>query len=421
MTRSPLTLAAAATSALPRVRVIAAGPLTANGSGRCDAAVLNTDDERTLVVRAPVEATAARELATEALALRALTPGVRALLGVRAPELLGEAGLGDVRALITDFLPGYQVDAAHIPGGRGAATSLGRALASVHALPASVVRAEGLPVRSSDDIREELSAVLDRVDATDRTPHTLMARWRGAVASDSLWRFESTVTLGGASATSFLFEDTDEGPTATGVLDWHGLSVGDPAIDLRWTASAPEAADDVFASYQEASHRAPDAHLRSRARLYAELEFAKWLVHGTEQHRADIVGDAVALLESLADSVHDDDLVSGPLGEPLDDAMAILERVPPASGSDVDTSMQTDAYDPEELAQFFEDARDRGSEHGAAPEFSDTATSPIDLVAWADARTTAEPDDAHEADPAADAAEADRAAREALRRWAASE
>ena len=60
---------------------------------------------------------------------------------------------------------------------------------------------------------------------------------------------------------------------------------------------------------------------------------------------------------------------------------------------------------------------------GKAPvaSFDDTSTAPIDLVAWADARTTTEHDDGESADPAADAAEADRAAREALRRWAASE
>lgn len=372
-------------------------------------------------MRAPVDEAAARELAAEAVALRALTAGVRGLLGVRAPEMLGQAQLGDSRALVTDLLPGYQVEAAHLPAGPGAAASVGQALASVHALPGSVVRDEGLPVRTSEEIRSEASALLDRAEATGRVPATLLERWRGALATDDLWRFESTVILGGAAATSFLFEeityhDDQTGPAVTGVLDWHGLSVGDAATDLRWLASAPEAADDVFAAYQDSAHRAPDGSLRIRARLYAELEFVQWLVHGSELHDEDVVDDAAALLDDLARSVRDDDLMPRESREPLDDAMAILDRMPStAPAPAVDTSMQTDAYDPDELAALFDPTEQAG---GASTVGVDTA--PIDLVAWADARP-AEPDDATEADPQADAAEAERASREALRRWAASE
>ena len=424
MARSPLTLAAAATSALPRVRVVAAGPLTAGGSGRCDAAVLRLDDGRSVVVRAPVDETAARELAAEAVALRALTAGVRGLLGARAPELLGEVRLGEGHALVTDLLPGYQIEAAHLPPGPGAAESVGRALASVHALPGSVVRDEGLPVRTAEEIRVETTALLDRAESTGRVPAALRQRWRDALATDDLWRFESTVILGGASATSFLFQDmpyADErsAPVVTGLLDWHGLSVGDPATDLRWLASAPEAADDVFAAYADSAHRAPDALLRTRARLYAELEFVQWLVHGSERGEDSIVDDAAVLLDDLSRSVHGDELVQRETSEPLDDAMSILDRVPPTSPG-ADTSMQTDAYDPAELAGLFDpvDPEADGGEPAASTVSADTA--PVDLVAWADSRT-GESDDAAEADPEQDAAEAERASREALRRWAASE
>jgi hypothetical protein len=420
------------------VGVVAAGPLSAGGSGRCDAAVLQLDDGRSVVVRAPIDDAAARELAAEAIALRALTAGVRGLLGVRAPELLGEAHLGDARALVTDLLPGYQVEAAHLPAGPGAAASVGQALASVHALPGSVVRDEGLPVRTAEDIRCETSALLDRAEATGRVPEPLLRRWRAALETDDLWRFESTVILGGAAATSFLVQDAaydDErtAPAVTGLLDWHGLSMGDAATDLRWLASAPEAADDVYAAYQDTAHRAPDAHLRTRARLYAELEFVQWLVHGSDLHQDDIVDDAAALLDDLARTVGDDELVPRERREPLDDAMAILDRVP-ATAPEVDTSMHTDAYDPEELAALFDPVEPDAQEpsQAAADSTVGADTAPIDLVAWADARA-AGPDDASdptalsssseatEPDPRADAAEAERAARDTLRRWAASE
>ena len=92
-----------------------------------------------------------------------------------------------------------------------------------------------------------------------RLPARLVDRWRRAVDADELWRFESAVVLGGAGAASFLFEDVDAVPRVTGVLEWHGLSVGDPATDLQWLAAAPAAADDVYSAYATHSDRAPDA------------------------------------------------------------------------------------------------------------------------------------------------------------------
>ena len=423
MARSPLTLAASVTSALPRVGVVGVGILTEGAAGRYDAALAELDDGRRVVVRAPADADAAPELAAEARALRALTPGVRGLLPFRAPELLGEAGLGDARSVVVDFLPGYRVDAAHLPAGRGAATSIGEALAALHSLPLSIVRTEGLPVRTPQQVRDDVSRLIDRAEATRSAPAPLVDRWRRAVQADELWRFESAVVLGGAGAASFLFEDVDSVPRVCGVLEWHGLSVGDPATDLQWLASAPAAADDVYAAYANHSDRAPDQLVRARARLYAELEFAKWLVHGHEAGRTDIVDDAVGLLESLSAGVRDDDIVP-PSALGVDDAIALLDRVPDAQPASVDTSMHTDAYDPEELSLWVptEDAEEAGEADGSAPAPAtipstaddDMSTAPIDISA-----VTPQPkDEASAATSAADAqAEAERASGAALRRW----
>lgn len=450
MARSPLTLAASVTSALPRVGVVGVGALTEGSTGRYDAAIADLDDGRRVVVRVPADPSAAPELAAEVRALRALTPGVRGLLPFRAPELLGEAGLGDTRVVVVDFLPGYRVDAAHLPAGRGAATSLGAALAALHALPHSIVKSEGLPARTPQQVRTDVTRLIDRAVATRRLPVSLAERWHRAGDADELWRFESAVVLGGAGAASFLFEDLDDVPTVTGLLEWHGLSVGDPATDLQWLASAPEAADDVYAAYVAASGRAPDSRARERSRLYAELEFAKWLVHGHDVDRDDIVADAVELLESLAAGVAGEDIVSdGALD--VDDAIALLERTPDASAPAVDTSMHTDAYAPEELAQWVADdegARDTGpvgpghvsvdtqeiteadlaafrnADRDSAPApdavhpADDVSTAPIALPRPSTARTAGTPGD--DADGATDAAaEAERASEAALRRWRA--
>lgn len=435
MARSPLTLAASVTSALPQVGVVGVGALTEGATGRYDAAVAELDDGRRVVVRVPADPSSAPDLAAEVRALRALTPGVRGLLPFRAPELLGEAGLGDTRVVVVDFLPGYRVDAAHLPPGRGAATSVGAALAALHALPQSVVRGEGLPARTPQQVRADVTRLIDRAVATRRLPVSLARRWHRAVDADVLWRFESAVVLGGAGAASFLFEDLDGVPTVTGLLDWHGLSIGDPATDLQWLASAPDAADDVYAAYVDGSGRAPDAHARERSRLYAELEFAKWLVHGHDTGRDDIVGDAVELLDSLAEGVAGDDLVADAALD-VDDAIALLDRMPEAPAAAIDTSMQTDAYDPEELSHWLADGLDDDEQDGLDPETEpaaerdaaagddvetpvsagdDISTAPIELpsrdAAPGPASFTTEGTDA--------AADAERASAAALRRWLA--
>lgn len=431
MARSPLTLAASITSALPRVGVVGVGALTEGAAGRYDSAVADLDDGRRVVVRVPADPAAVPELAAEARALRALTPGVRGLLPFRAPELLGEAGIGDARAVVVDFLPGYRVDAAHLPPGRGAATSLGAALAALHALPSSIVKTDGLPARTPQQVRTDVERLVDRAAATRRLPLALATRWHRAVDADDVWRFESAVVLGGAGAASFLFEDLDGVPTVTGLLEWHGLSAGDPAVDLQWLASAPDAADDVYAAYVAASGRAPDARVRDRARLYAELEFAKWLVHGHDAARDDIVADAVDLLESLAASVGDVDLVTDAALD-VDDAIALLDRVPESPAPAVDTSMQTDAYDPEELSLWIADADDEpgaadvdapaADASAAEPSADDLSTAPVPVTAH-DSRSAEPPPDATviaTVDDGGDASsDAQRASEAALRRWLA--
>ncbi|MGF2948529.1 phosphotransferase [Microbacterium alcoholitolerans] len=458
MARSPFTLVAAVTAASPGAEVVGARALTSDGDGRFDSAIATLADGRELVIRVAEDDAAALELAEESLALRALTAGTREMLAFGAPAYVGETRVGEARALVTDLMPGFQIDAAQIPAGRGAAVSIGKTIAAVHALPASIVRAVGLPVRDAQGVRADIQQMIDRAAATGRVPARLTVRWRDAAADDDLWRFESAVTLGGMQAQSFLFEDDpDEGPHVVGVLGWRGLNVGDPAEDLGWLSGAPDAATDVHSAYDAASSRASDDALRVRARLHAELEFARWLVHGAELRREDIVDDAAALLESLAEGLRHDDLrvVSAYTGG-VDSALDVLERVP-ATTSSVDTSMQTDAYRPEDLLWDDTDEPDtdaadgdpgdeeaevrpeaagggaghpsweeptqdlsevsgvRGSTHEALDEESDASEGAPGPFG---ARDSSE-DDAHTGlDPAE---EAQRAARAALQRWSSSD
>ena len=441
MARSPFTLAAAVTAALPEAEVVGTRVLTAGGDGRFDSAVITLADGSEVAIRVGDDDETARELAAESIALRALTPGARAMLPFQAPEYRGETLIADGRALVTGLLPGFQIEAADIPAGRGAAESMGTAIAALHALPASVVRGAGLPARSSAEVREEIRQLVDRAAATGRVPARLTVRWREAVDDDDLWRFESAVVLGGTEAKSFIFDDDDElGPRVTGIVHWNGLSIGDPAADLAWLSAAPDAEADVHAAYAAASTRSPDPALVVRARMLAELEFARWLLHGESLHRDDIMNDAAGLLEALAQGLRERDLsVIAARADGVESALDALDRVPATPETLIDTSMQTDAYNPEDLlvladlpetapADVTEDLREV-AESDLIPEVTDEKAAPVELadtvpVAPTESREAAPrradgiaTDDDPDADPAE---EAQRAARAALQRWTSS-
>ncbi|WP_292834381.1 phosphotransferase [Microbacterium sp.] len=409
MPRSPLTLAASVTSALPRATVIGVGPLTEGVSGRYDSAIATLDDGRRVVVRVPTDREADTDLRAEAHALKALTAGVRGVLPFGAPDVLGETSVDGVHAVVQTLLPGYRVDAVHVPAGEGVATALAVAIAKVHDLPVTVIRDAGLPVLTAVQVRDEAERLLDRAEATGHLPFGLLRRWSTALGSEALWRFETTVTLGGVDPASFVLEDDDDGvPHVTGLLSWGGVGGGDPAVDLRWTASAPDAREAVIDTYTRVSHRAPDRLLLARARLHAELEFAKWLVHGHSTGAESIVADAIELLTALEQSVRDEP----PLAHEtvtVDDAIAVLGRIRATTGDLGHREMETDAFDAESLASFTTDERDAGG----------IPTSPIEMSDWAPLRGDTggavvaprdDSDDATDDDP-------DAAARNALRRW----
>lgn len=432
MSRSPLTLAAAATAAVPDADVVRTRRLGGTGDGRFDAAAVELADGRVLVVRAATDPDADRELRDELRVLEALTAGIRSLLPFQVPHVHGRAVLADATAGVVDFLDGYRVPTAELPPG-GVAGAIGRAIAAVHDLPVSVVRAEGLPVRSPDRERVDLSRIVDRAEATGHVGAALRDRWRGAIDDDALWRFEPTVVLGGTDAERFVFVDDEEGPVLHGLLGWGGLSVGDPAVDLTWLATAPDAAASVLDAYLQATHRAGDPLLAERARLYAELDFARWLLHGLDEGDTAVVDDAAQMLRTLEASTRGTDLLPRVDGD-VAAAVDLLDRVPVRSDSGVDTSMQTDAYDPAMLSSYLSEEEQRSmADSGTVP------TLPVDLSEWTAMATgeqaplradaTVDTADPHEREAAAgddadDAAadigyaeEASRASESALRRW----
>ncbi|HEY4268204.1 MAG TPA: phosphotransferase [Galbitalea sp.] len=301
MARSHLTLAALATSAVPGLDLVEAAPFSSGSQGDFDCALLTGRDGVHWIIRVPLADHAEAEQSADLVALRALSAGVRTRLHFSVSSFAGQTPIDGTRAIVYEFVYGSKVPLASVDVAR--ASSVGRAIAAVHALPTSFVADAGLPVLTPMECLRAAITVLDRAAATGLVPAALLSRWEAATEESKLWQFQPTVINGSLSADSFLYA----GNEVTGLLGWHELRVGDPARDLFWLLAAHDetVAEVGFDAYNEVRGGA-DRQIRQRAKLYAELELAKWLLHGTETRNTGIVDDAVEMLSGLSDSVHRD-------------------------------------------------------------------------------------------------------------------
>ena len=311
MARSHLTLAALATSAVPGLDVAAAQPFTSNRHGEYDSALITARDGRHYLVRVPTSDAAEIAQAAELKALSALSTGVRSRLPFSLSTFVGTAPVRDSRgrprtANVYEFVYGRRVVIERMS--QQLATSIGTTTAALHALPTSFVIDAGLPIVSAIDSLRSVVTVMDRAAATSLVPAVLLSRWETATDDTWLWQYQPTVIHGAMSADALLHTETADRDDVVGVIGWADLRVGDPARDLSWTLSAPygDLVDAVFESYAASRHAAVDRGIRRRAMLYAELELARWLLHGVDLHDTAIVEDAVDMLESLVTSLQGD-------------------------------------------------------------------------------------------------------------------
>ncbi|RFA19968.1 phosphotransferase [Subtercola boreus] len=330
MARSSLTLAALATAAVAGLDVVSTTPISTGLTGRFDSALLTARGGEQLIIRVPTSQEAETEQSGDLVALRALTTGSRGRLPFRAPEFRGQAPVGQTRGHVYDFIPGAPASLESLDHSVELAESFGLAIAAVHSLPTSVITDAGLPVFSASESVRAATSVKDRAASTGRVPVDLLTRWSLALDDSALWQFQPAVIHGSLGPESFLIS----GERVTGILDWSNLKVGDPASDLYWLSSVTreESATRVFSGYNVGRAGPVDRQLRKRARLYAELEIAKWLVHGSDLRDAAIVDDAVGMLNGLASTAQADlvNPLSSDTGRVLavDEVEAMLSQTP---------------------------------------------------------------------------------------------
>lgn len=353
---------------------------TRKSHGAFDAVLVRTTDDRMLVLRVPRSQAAESEQSADLVALRALTPGIRSRLPFAIPEPVGQAPIDGTRAVVTTFVPGAPRTADELTEYDGIATSVGLALAAVHALPTGFIADAGLPRQSADESHDAVVELIDRAADTGRLPAALLRRWEEATDDAALWRFRPTVVNGALTADSVLVD----GDTVTGLIGWSALAQGDPARDLHWLlTSRGAAAERALDAYFSARDGGADGHLPQRALLYGELELARWLLHGVEARDDAIIADAVGLLDGLVESVHDrsSEPLSPETGPILTvgDVERMLDETPRESAPrEGGASLLTDSYD------FSELERREAGERDSAP-FDATAPIPLDLSDWGDA------------------------------------
>ena len=291
--RSPFALAALACAAVRGLEPAAAAARVSHDP-EVDAADVEDDLGRRWVVRVPRSATAAARLDAEGR----LVSGLAGYLPFAVPQIAGTTPLPDgTAAVVTRHLAGAPVEPSALEPGPGLAAALGRSVAAIHDLPERVVEEAGLPMYTAEEYRQRRLAEVDRAAATGHVPAGLLARWEKAIEEAGAWRFRPCVVHGDLASETVLTEHSD----VVGVLEWGEARIADPADDLAWVLAAADedAAESVLEAYAHTRRSPVDADLPRRARLASELACARWLLHGVTADDAEVVEDAVAMLEDL--------------------------------------------------------------------------------------------------------------------------
>lgn len=298
MSHTPLMLSALATSAVPGFQAVSAQKLSL---GEKNAALVHDVNGRPWVVSLP-DSDAGDAIANDRIrAAAALTEGLRSRLSFQVPRVVGTLDVQGRTLSVNDYLPGNSPQPKGVTP--GLAASIGAALAEIHQLPTSTLVDNQRTVVSPLDSLRDAVGIVDRSAASGMLPQALLRRWEAACEDRALWQSDSTVIHGRMALGRFLAGDQ----SVLGITGWRMFHVGDPAHDLSWLTtpgSAPFSQAVVTAYHSARSHT--DRWIMHRARFWAELDVAKWLLHGIDSGNEAIARDATDMLVALNDRVSGD-------------------------------------------------------------------------------------------------------------------
>jgi aminoglycoside phosphotransferase (APT) family kinase protein len=291
-------LSALATSAVPGFQAVSAQQMS---SAERDCALVHDVQGAAWVVELPTSEEENTRLLARVEALRAITEGIRQRLSFSVPKIAGTLDVQGKTLVVQEYLPGFSQRPKNITPAM--AVAMGQALARIHDIPTSAVLEHGRLTHSALDELRDAAGIVDSAASSGLLPQSLLRRWETACEDRGLWQFEATVIHSRMQLGRFLFE----GEGVAGITGWRLFHIGDPARDISWLTTPASAtfAQSVVTSYRS-ERPTTDRWFLQRARFWAELDIARWLLHGISSSNEAVVADATEMLQALNDRVAGD-------------------------------------------------------------------------------------------------------------------
>ena len=298
MSHHTLMLAAQAAAAVPDMQLVKTAAFDLPG---VKSALAWDSDGQVWVIEVPESDDAESKQRDRISGAQAIGEGLRARLPFAAPRVIGTTSVDGRTLSVGAYLPGARIRQDRITP--EIASAIGQAIGHLHSIPASTLYDQGRPVHSATDAMRKATGIVDRAAKTTLLPKNLLRRWEAAYEDRDLWQFEPTIIHGALHLGAFL----TEGAAITGVTGWRELSVGDPARDVAWFTTPHLAGrlEPAKTSYLDARQDA-DQRIFQRARFWAELDIARWLLHGIDVRSEQIVDEATQLINELHDRISGD-------------------------------------------------------------------------------------------------------------------
>ncbi len=149
-------------------------------------------------------------------------------------------------------------------------SAIGTAIGAVHRLRPTFLTEAGYPAFTTEQIRAQLIAWIERLSNAGHIPAEITSSWSRILETDGLWSFSTCFVHGGFDDGDILFS----GSTITAITNWQDMQVNDPARDLAWIYSKLDDThrNAVLSAYGRMLGSRLDSLIMLRANLWLQME-----------------------------------------------------------------------------------------------------------------------------------------------------